>query len=96
MFISRVTRDTIAVIETARALHEDLTDQRVMSMIKANITLNTQEIAGAMSNRIIEAISDSEELEHLTPKQVAALSNIIDHAITCELEKISTIELVTS
>ena len=96
MTSNEVMRDADLAIQNARLLQKTLDDEGVKKMIKATLTLNTHKISGAISDRVIESISDSDELEHLTVPEVNALANIIDHAISCELEKLTNIELVAS
>lgn len=64
-------------------------------MIKATLNVDTLRIADKLSDKILEMISDSEELEALTDKGVTELSNIVNHALAIELEsELSSVELV--
>ena len=63
-------------------------------MIKVKLILDTDKMVDSMSDRIIELLSDSEELERLTPKEVVELSNILCHSLRSEFENISELDLV--
>ena len=62
--------------------------------IKVKLTMPIGKIADDLSDRVLEAIHESEEFERLYPAEAIALSNVVTHAMRCQLDKISEINLV--
>ena len=64
-------------------------------MINAKLKLDVDGMADNLSDRVLELISESEELKKLSPQEVVELSNIVNHSIRLELDIISELDLVT-
>lgn len=64
-------------------------------MLTAKLKLDTDELVGKLSDNILDAISDSEEIEGLTDKARGEMFKIIEHALICEIGKMSEFDMVS-
>ena len=62
-------------------------------MITAKLKINTDKLAGKLSDLIELTIKNSEELETLSEEQMIEVINIMDHSISCVLNEVGISEL---